>query len=259
MIWVLAGTGDSFELIDYLQEKKSKLDIISSVVTDYGKEKIEDKDVKVIKKKLDRSQMVELINEYNIELIIDATHPFAEAVSRNTIAASNVTDTKYLRYERETIDLSQYPDQYILPVHSYQEAAQKTDKFEKIFLTIGSNNLKYFTDEIDKWQERLTVRILPNWKFIKKAEEIGFLPENIIALQGPFSQELNQVLFKEYGADVLVSKASGNVGGLDTKIKAAVELKIPIIIIRRPAIDYPLVVNDFENILEHCSRKGVII
>lgn len=259
MIWVLAGTGDSFELIDYLQEKKSKLDIISSVVTDYGKEKIEDKDVKVIKKKLDRSQMVELINEYNIELIIDATHPFAEAVSRNTIAASNVTDTKYLRYERETIDLSQYPDQYILPVHSYQEAAQKADEFEKVFLTIGSNNLNYFTDEIDKWQERLTVRILPNWKFIKKAEEIGFLPENIIALQGPFSQELNQVLFKEYGADVLVSKASGNVGGLDTKIKAAVELKIPIIIIRRPAIDYPLVVNDFENILEHCSRKGVII
>lgn len=250
MIWVLAGTGDSFALIDHLKKRGKK--IIASVVTEYGEKKLENKNIKVIKKRLNSLDMQELIKEYNIDLVVDATHPFAENVSKNSMAASRLTGIEYLRYERKGVDLAQYPAQYILTVQGYQEAAQKAADYEKILLTIGSNNLNYFIDRISNWQKRLVARILPDGEFIKKAEKMGFTPGNLIGMQGPFSRELNRILFSEYGIDLVVSKASGNIGGLDTKIRAAVDLKLPIIIIKRPDIDYPLVFHDFKNLLEYC-------
>ena len=253
MIWVLAGTGDSFELIDKLSEYEK--DIIASVVTDYGKMKLADKNIKVIKKALKFNEMKAVIAEYNIELIIDATHPFAEEVSRNAMSASAKMEINYIRYERESIDLTGYSSEYIISVQSYQKAAQEAAKYQKIFLTIGSNNLHHFTNKIEQWSQRLVARILPDWKFIKKAEGIGFKPNNLIALQGPFSYELNKVLLKEYEADVIVSKASGNIGGLNTKIAAAVDLSIPIIIIRRPKLDYPIIFNDFNKLLNYCFSR----
>ena len=255
MIWVLAGTGDSFRLIDKLI--KYNTDIIASVVTDYGKKKLKNKNIEIIKKKLKLNDMKELIEKHNVELIIDATHPFAENVSKNSMAASLLTGIEYIRYEREVIDLSQYPAEYIISVHSYQEAAKKVKEYNKIFLTIGSNNLQYFTSEIDNWPQRITARILPDWRFIKKADKLGFDPGNLVALQGPFSYELNRAIFKEYEANVLVSKASGNIGGLDTKIKAAIDLSIPIVIIRRPELDYPVVFNNFVELLDYCFSGEV--
>ncbi|MFW5980301.1 MAG: precorrin-6A reductase [Bacillota bacterium] len=250
MIWVLAGTGDSFRLIDKLIEYKT--DILASVVTDYGEKKLADKNIKIIKDSLDISGMIKLIKKYNIELIIDATHPFAEVVSQNAIEAGQNTDTKYIRFEREAIDLSHYTKEYIISVHSYEEAVVEAAKFENIFLTIGSNNLKYFTSQINDWPQRLTARVLADSKFIKRAENLGFTPANIIAMQGPFSKKLNKILMAESEADVIVSKASGNIGGLDTKIRAAIELKIPIIIIKRPRLHYPLIFNNLEKLIEYC-------
>jgi precorrin-6A/cobalt-precorrin-6A reductase len=53
-------------------------------------------------------------------------------------------------------------------------------------------------------------------------------------MQGPFSLELNRALFKQYGAEVVVTKNSGVVGGTDTKIAAALELALPVVVINRP-------------------------
>ncbi|MFW6287280.1 MAG: precorrin-6A reductase [bacterium] len=293
MIWVLAGTSDSYHLICDLQEKiniingiiKNKLalpsyskgeffdignypqltrankfldikrekEIIVSVVSDYGKSRLSDTGLKVISKKLNKVEMVDFIKQNKIELIIDATHPFASNVSENAIKVSKELAIEYLRYERPELDLSHYPAKYLLTVYGYQEAVEKAQEFERIFLTIGSNNLNYFTAGISKWEQRLIARVLPDWKFIKKARSIGFTPSNLLAIQGPFSFELNKVLLKEFQADVLVSKASGKAGGLDTKIKAAIDLKIPVIIIRRSVLDYPIVFNGVEKLIDYIS------
>lgn len=253
MIWVLAGTGDSFELIDKLE--KNNIDLAASVVTNYGKQKLAGQNIKVIKGELNVSEMKNFIKNYEIDLIIDATHPFAENVSKNIIKASEKTNTKFIRYERKTIDLTKYPQKYILDVKSYKEAAKTANNYEKVFLTIGSNNLSYFIEEIEDWQERIIARILPDWKFIKKARELGFTPANLIGIQGPFSKKLNKNLFEEYKVDVLVTKASGKIGGLETKIKAAVELEIPVIVIRRPVLSYPVVFNDIEKLIESVLKE----
>lgn len=251
MIWVIAGTGDSFEIIRKLQEITDK--IIASVVTKYGASKLSNTNIKVIRKKLNKKDMKDLIDRYKVKLIIDASHPFAREVSEKAMPVSRQTGTEYLRFERKEVDLTPYPDKYIITVRSYEEAVKKAGSFKNIFLTIGSKNLNYFIEGIKDPEKRLTVRILPDLKFVKKVREMGLTPANIIAMQGPFSRKLNRVLLKENKAEVLVSKASGSTGGLDTKIKAALDLKIPIIIIKRPILDYPVVFNDIEELISYCT------
>jgi len=142
-------------------------------------------------------------------------------------------------------------------VKSYQEAALKAKEFNRILLTIGSKNLDIFVQTIENWQDRLFARILPDTVFIERARNIGFLPANIIAMQGPFSEELNYVILKDFDIDVLVSKASGKMGGLETKIKAAFKLGIPVILIDRPDINYEFFINDYEE-LETMLKEGKI-
>lgn len=253
MIWVLAGTGDSFKLIHELKGKN--IDLIASVVTKYGRQKLAKKNIKVIKSELSIIEMKKFIKKHEIDLIIDATHPFAENVSKNCIKAAKITDVKYIRYEREIIDLKKYPQEYILDAKNYKKAAKTANNYEKVFLTIGSKNLNCFIDEIENWEERIIARVLPDWKFIKKAREIGFSPAKIVGLQGPFSKKLNKSLFNEYKVDVLVTKASGKSGGLETKIEAAVESKIPVIVIKRPNLSYPFLFNNGEKLIESVLKR----
>lgn len=253
MIWVLGGTGESYEIINKLKEKNKEL--IVSVVTEYGQSRLSGTNVRVIRKKLSKKDMKDLINKFNIKIIIDATHPFASNVSENVLTVSKEMSIKYLRYERKEVDLSGYSAEYILPVDGYEEAVEKAVQFEKIFLTIGSNNLTYFTEGITNWENRLIARILPDWKFIKRARQLGFTPANLLAMQGPFSYKLNRVLLEEYKADVLVSKASGSTGGLDTKIKAAFDLEIPVIIIKRPDLNYPVIFTEIKDLISYITGE----
>lgn len=253
MIWVIAGTGDSFQIINKLQETNK--DLIATVVTEYGQKILADIGIKVIRKRLNKNDMKRLIREYDIDLIIDATHPFASNVSKKAITVSKKLEIEYLRYERQELDLTNYPVDYILSVNGYQEAAEKASQFERIFLTIGSNNLDYFIEKIDNWVDRLIARILPDWKFVKKARRMGFTPVNLLAMQGPFSYRLNRVLLEDYRADVLVTKASGNMGGLETKLKAACDLEVPVIVIKRPVLNYPVVLSDINQLINYCSKE----
>ena len=69
-------------------------------------------------------------------------------------------------------------------------------------------------------------------------------------MKGPFSREMNREQFLHYRADAVLSKESGSIGGLDTKIEAAVDLGIPILIWLRPMISYPLCVESAHEVLK---------
>ena len=69
---------------------------------------------------------------------------------------------------------------------------------------------------------------------MKKCLEMGIPSENIIAMQGTFSKNFNMALMQEYAPCVVVTKESGETGGTPSKIAAAIEFKIPIIIVKRP-------------------------
>jgi precorrin-6A/cobalt-precorrin-6A reductase len=85
-----------------------------------------------------------------------------------------------------------------------------------------------YKDLIDS--KNVFVRVLPTVESIKVCEDLNILPKNIIAMQGPFSKELNYILFKETKAQVVVTKESN----LFEKVEAAKQLGIHLIIVKRP-------------------------
>jgi precorrin-6A/cobalt-precorrin-6A reductase len=63
---------------------------------------------------------------------------------------------------------------------------------------------------------------------------LGIPPKDIIAMQGPFSKELNMAIIKSYEITGVISKDSGLEGGTEEKIAACIESKVPLILIKRP-------------------------
>jgi precorrin-6A/cobalt-precorrin-6A reductase len=252
MILIIAGSSDSYQIISALKEKQKR--IIASVTTDYGQELIKEKfEIPVIKKRMDTKALIDLIESQKITRIIDATHPFADKISKNAITAAQKTEISYLRFERQELklDLKLITQTKIIRAASYQEAAFKAKEFEKIFLTTGSKNINVFMNEITNYKQRLFLRIMAFPDFIKKILAAGISPANLIAAKGPFSKEFNQAMFKEYQADVIITKASGETGGLKTKIEAAAALGLTVILIERPKIKYPKVFNNVNNLIEY--------
>ena len=82
--------------------------------------------------------------------------------------------------------------------------------------------------------ERLYVRVLPVLASLEKTAALGIPARHVIAMQGPFSKELNVALIREFGIQTLVTKASGAVGGFWEKIEAAQECGCEAVVIRRP-------------------------
>ena len=90
---------------------------------------------------------------------------------------------------------------------------------------------------------------------MEKCEQLGFPQENIIAMQGPFTKQLDVALMKHFGVTLLVTKESGRVGFVDEKIAAAQELGIETVVIRRPKLAYPNVYDEFSDIIRALERE----
>ena len=83
--------------------------------------------------------------------------------------------------------------------------------------------------------ERFFVRVLPLPGAITKCIDAGFSPSHVIGMQGPFTRELNEAMLRQVGAQWLVTKDSGTVGGTAEKLAAARDVGARCIVITRPA------------------------
>lgn len=250
MILVLAGTRDGRELAAYLQA--AGFPVTVSVVSQYGKELAEGGNLLVEAGALDEAGLFKYLGAKDIKLIIDATHPYAVNVSRNAITASKKAGIAYLRYERAAVPLPDYEKLY--RVTDFTEAADLAARLGgTVFLTTGSRQLKVFTSAPSLVGHRLVARVLPDAGVIAECTSLGLTAKDIIAMQGPFSQELNAALFKAYQAEAIVMKNSGAIGGSDTKITAAIELGLSIVVIDRPQIEYPQIVYTREEVLSYAK------
>ncbi|MDA8442005.1 MAG: precorrin-6A reductase [Peptococcaceae bacterium] len=173
-----------------------------------------------------------ILQNNKFRLVLDISHPFAGQTSSLLKELCTANQVLYARYMRSEIKLPEHP--LIHAVYSWQEAAERAAQWgNTVFLTTGSNNLECFLDRTMFKYKRVVVRVLPDHRIIKKCQELGIEQRDIVAMQGPFSREMNKATFKAYKASVIVTKDSGRAGGLDTKISAALALKIPVIVIKR--------------------------
>ena len=100
-----------------------------------------------------------------------------------------------------------------------------------VLLTTGAKELGAFAA---LEPDRLFPRVLPTHASLSACEALGIPHRNILALQGPFSQEMNAAMLAQYQIRWLVTKDGGAVGGYEEKYAAAQERGVPVILIRRP-------------------------
>ena len=254
MIFVAAGTQDGRELVGQLLQAGHR--VIASVVSSYGEQlllRYGTDQLQVNDVPLDETALRTYLKEHAVRCFIDASHPYAVNVSIYAMAACRQLHIPYIRYERQVSAIAYAK---LFRVQTYEEAANQAALLGKrIFLTTGSRNLACFMQSPAIAGCSLTIRVLPVPEVLAACTELGFTPANIIAMQGPFSAGLNQELFKKYEADVIVTKNSGTLGGTDTKLEAAMQLELPVVMIDRPKLCYTNITYSFAGVFDFIQTK----
>ncbi len=248
----MAGTTEGVEILKKLTSLK-EIEIIATTTTKEGAELAKSAGAReVLSQALDMDGLSKLIKNRKIDILVDATHPFAVDATRNAIKASEMNKIKYIRLERPSIKIPE--NNLITPVRSFEEATLKIKDFnrknDRILHLAGVMTLHYFTEILDA--QNIVARVLPSVYSIKKCHELGLPPENIIAMQGIYTKNFNKALMDEFEISVMVTKESGETGGTISKIEAALELEIPVIMVMRPVIlelENKIVFNNVNDVL----------
>lgn len=247
MILILGGTSDSLILVNEII--KLHKNIILSVATEYGNE-VASKSFSgnIVCGRMDYEELKAFMIRERVDCIVDATHPYAYLVSTNAIAAASDLGIKYVRYERPGINIEANG---VLCCASFEEAAKIADSMKgNILVTTGSKDIEKLVFNI-KDKNRIKARILSTSESVIKLESIGLNAENIIAMKGPFSQEMNRVMFTDYKIKILICKDSGKQGGTDEKLIAAQKSNINVIVIGRPKIIYPKMFDCVDDVIDY--------
>ena len=252
---MLAGTSDARELAIKLEENGRK--VIATVVTESAAKSLSEAGIKTNIGRLTTEQMTVFIKENHFQAIVDASHPFAEEASKNALSASEASGIPYFRYERASQTFS---NPLVTIVQDYEEAAKlAAEKRGAIMLTTGSKTLGIFTKYLLGLENtRVVARMLPRLDNMEKCQALGVEQKDIIAMQGPFSKELNIALIHQYKVKLMITKESGKVGSVDEKLEAALTCGIETIMIARPKIQYENMHSSFEGVIEDLTSKLTI-
>jgi precorrin-3B C17-methyltransferase len=251
-IWVFSGTSDGNDLAQKLVSEGYP--IVVSAATTYGAEVVAKKcpDAFVWNGQSGVEARRKVLLDNQAKVLIDATHPYADKMSEQLIDLSHTLGLPYIRYERP----SEVDVDAITLCSSTAKAAEHAIKIgQRIFLSTGSKDLAAFLQAPGTNDKQWFLRVTAEPDFIRKALELGIPQSNICAMQGPFSQAFNTALWSDWNIDCVVTKDSGAAGGYRAKADAAKALDIPLLVIQRPQIDYPIVCDSFDAVQQQLSDK----
>lgn len=229
-ILLFAGTTEGRILAEELA--KRGIFTVVSAATQYGGSLIKENEfIHVLAGKKNEAEIEALINTEHPDFVIDATHPYAAEASDNIQMACANTKCQYMRLLREQQEGIKDSCVYV------DSIAQAVDYLEKqegnILVTTGSNELKEYT-RLTGYEKRLYVRVLSVLKSVEICDGLGIRGSHLIAMQGPFSEEMNLALLRAVSARFLVTKESGSQGGFQQKTAAAKKAGVCTVIIGRP-------------------------
>ena len=189
-ICVFAGTTEGRELVKFLSSQP--VDITVCVATEYGETLLPAADnLTVSAGKLSPDEITHMLSDNAFDLVIDATHPYAAAVTESISAACRATGTEYLRLLRGESELSDD----IVYVPDAEAAAEFLDGTSgNILLTTGSKELSKF-GKLNGFKERVYARVLPMDSSLDACRAADLKASHIIAMQGPFSEEMNLAIW----------------------------------------------------------------
>lgn len=271
-VLLFGGTTEGRELAARLAGRGQRT--ILCVATDYGREVLEPEllanpclDVRI--GRMDAEEMRRLILEEEPGLVVDATHPYADQVTRNVREACEKTGREYLRCLRPASGLEclegmrlpsgeecfrelcplsdreclgklhtpsdpEYAGGGVVRVPSVQAAVEWLASREgNILVTTGSKELAAFS-QLPDFATRVYARVLPTLPSLSACLDQGLSGRHIIAMQGPFSRETNRSQLAEFNCRFLVTKDTGDNGGFREKVRAAGKAGAVALVIDRP-------------------------
>jgi len=164
------------------------------------------------------------VEDEGINVVIDATHPFAETISDSAYVACTVTNTLRMTLLRPEWNLP--AEARWLEVDSMEAASEALGKTAtRAFLTIGKRGLDAFAGLENVW---FLVRLIE-----QPDEPLPFAECETITGRPPHDVDAERAVMEKHQINALVSKHAGG-SATEGKILAALGLDIPIILIRRP-------------------------
>ena len=227
-----AGTSEGYALARFLEQ--SRVSTLVCTATEYGAGLVEEGEfVKGHSGRQDAGQMEEFLTEASPSLVLDATHPYASAVTENLVQACKRTEIEYVRVLRGALSV-QGEEETVVYVEDTCSAVEFLRCHKgKILLTTGSKELAAYT-RLDNFEERVYARVLAVGSVVEECRRLGLTGRHLLAMQGPFSKEMNLAMIREYDCSYLVTKDSGREGGFAQKLEAVREAGITAVVIGRP-------------------------
>ena len=228
-VLVFAGTTEGRELAELLADSNIKCSVC--VATDYALELMNDKRLDVHCGRLTEEEMEVLMRDGKFDVVVDATHPYAQIVSQNVRQAADMESISLIRLRRST----ESAEEGFVSFKTHEEcSAWLSFQTGNILLTTGSKDLgSYAKNETIK--NHLFVRVLPGEESIRLCTANGITGRQIIAMQGPFSAQMNECILREYSIDWMVTKISGHAGGFEEKVEAAKKAGVGVCAILPPS------------------------
>ncbi|GAB4367351.1 MAG: cobalt-precorrin-6A reductase [Kiloniellaceae bacterium] len=164
------------------------------------------------------------LRDERIDLVVDATHPYAARISANAAAACRESGTPRLVLARAP--WREQPGDSWIHVRDAAAAARALPGCaERVFLAVGRGELEAFAGLPQIWFLVRTVDA--------PREKLPLEHYEVVLGRGPFEANGERALFALHGIQALVTKNSGGEATY-AKIAVARELGLPVIMIDRP-------------------------
>ncbi|MGY3439876.1 cobalt-precorrin-6A reductase [Marinovum sp. KMM 9879] len=195
--------------------------------------------------------LVAHLESEGITHVVDATHPFAEQMSRHAVAACGEAGVPLIALSRAPWQ-AQPGDRWQHVADMAGAVAALNGPAKRVMLAVGRMHLAEFAPNP---QHRYLLRL------VDPPEGDLPLPDAVTVVdRGPFTQAGDLALMQAHQIDVVVSKNSGGTGAV-AKIAAARQLGLPVIMIDRPALPPRHEVYEVEAVMDwlrhHSADRGV--
>lgn len=199
---------------------------------------------------MDELDLEHCCREHNIQLLVDAAHPFAIQLHQTVEKVAHTLNLLVIRFERI------YPprdEEHIIWCDDFEDAIRQIRK-EDIFTVLALTGVQSIAKLKPLWQESACCyfRILNRESSRRLAEREGF-PEKYLYYY--HADEDERILLQQLHPEAILIKESGLSGGFNEKVEAALQEGIRIFAIRRPPMPGSFMIVNGEHGLRRMIEK----
>lgn len=178
---------------------------------------------------MDADTAVEFCRREGIRLLIDAGHPFAEGLHHTVAQVAAICRLPVIRYERRTVPL----DDRVVRCADYADAMRRMEA-DGVTSLLALTGVRTISKMRTFWERHdCRFRILERAESVDEAVAAGFPREKLLFYH---PDESEATVLEQVRPDAVLTKESGDSGGLPAKIEAAHRHGIPVYVVERPAL-----------------------